>query len=433
MKRVIYLCTFVLTVFLSVFGITSLVNADINDGLILYCPFNGNYLDQTLTSTTIHYGQIQYNQGISGKAIYLDGDDDYIELGNGMNLTGDFTMNVWVNSDSASRSDAAILAKYETNQYGPYDFYLSYNCPAFWVSNGKGGYERYKSDSKLESGKWYMVTYTYQKSISKLSIYINGTLDCSFKCINITSNNDTVTIGRQAFMFNPYSHLEYKGYLDELRLYNRVLSFSEISALSEHMHQYSASVIKATLYSDGRIVKKCACGDQKIEAIYAPSTMTLSSSKYVYDGQVKTPTVKLKDGNGNIISASNYNVYYQSGRKNVGTYAVKIQLKGNYTGTITKSFKINPKGTFIVRLTSQTKGFKLAVKKQTSQVTGYKIQYATNRQFKNAKTVLQSSANFTCSGLTRNKRYYVRVCTYKTVSGKRYYSSWSAVKSVRTK
>ena len=35
--------------------------------------------------------------------------------------------------------------------------------------------------------------------------------------------------------------------------------------------------------------------------------------------------------------------------------------------------------------------------------------------------------------LAKNKKYYVRVRTYKVVSGKTYYSSWSGAKTVTIK
>ena len=54
----------------------------------------------------------------------------------------------------------------------------------------------------------------------------------------------------------------------------------------------------------------------------------------------------------------------------------------------------------------------------------------------NGKTVTVSSyktTSKTVKSLKAKKKYYVRVRTYKTVSGTKYYSSWSKAKSVTTK
>ena len=60
---------------------------------------------------------------------------------------------------------------------------------------------------------------------------------------------------------------------------------------------------------------------------------------------------------------------------------------------------------------------------QKGSATGYEIQYATNSKFTSAKKVT----------ITNNKKYYVRVRSYTTVGGTKYYGAWSAVKNVTTK
>ena len=59
-------------------------------------------------------------------------------------------------------------------------------------------------------------------------IYVNGKLDLSVECDEIITNDDTVTIGRQSLMFSPYSDLEYKGYIDELKIFDKALNEKEI-------------------------------------------------------------------------------------------------------------------------------------------------------------------------------------------------------------
>jgi hypothetical protein len=79
----------------------------------------------------------------------------------------------------------------------------------------------------------------------------------------------------------------------------------------------------------------------------------------------------------------------------------------------------------------------LTWKKQTKQVSGYQIQYAADSKFtKNKTTILVKGAkksSETITGLSGKTKYYFRIRTYKTVSGKKYYSEWSKSKMVKTK
>ncbi len=169
-------------------------------------------------------------------------------------------------------------------------------------------------------------------------------------------------------------------------------------------------------------------------------SVKLSATSYTYNGKVKKPSVTVRDSKGKKIAASNYTVTYQSGRKNVGKYTVTIKFKGNYSGTVKRTFTIKPKSTSISKLTSGRKRFTVKWKKLTAQTTGYQIQYSTSSKFKTAKTVTVSknkTTSKTIKDLKAKKKYYVRIRTYKIVkvNGKntKIYSSWSKAKAVTTK
>ena len=72
-----------------------------------------------------------------------------------------------------------------------------------------------------------------------------------------------------------------------------------------------------------------------------------------------------------------------------------------------------------------------------ASVSGYEIQLATDKKFKkNKKTITikkQKTTKATVKKLKAKKKYYVRVRTYKTVNGKKVYSAWSKIKTVKTK
>lgn len=91
------------------------------------------------------------------------------------------------------------------------------------------------------------------------------------------------------------------------------------------------------------------------------------------------------------------------------------------------------------RIKSVKKSGKKALKvtwKAVSGAKGYQIQYSKKSNFKNAKTVTVKKASTktkTIKKLTSKKRYYVRVRAYKTIGGKKVYTSWSTKKSVKVK
>ena len=162
----------------------------------------------------------------------------------------------------------------------------------------------------------------------------------------------------------------------------------------------------------------------------------LSAISYTYNGNVKKPSVVVKNHNSNKLSSSSYTITYASGRKNVGTYKVTVKMKGNYSGTKTLTFKINPAKTTVKSLTAGKKSLKVAITKKTAQVSGYEVQYSTSKSFKSYKSKWLTSASktgLTLSGLKAKTTYYVRVRTYKTVNGKKVYSAWSTTKYKKTK
>ena len=156
----------------------------------------------------------------------------------------------------------------------------------------------------------------------------------------------------------------------------------------------------------------------------------------VYTGSEIKPTVTVKLGSTTLKNGTDYKVTYTN-NKNVGKATVTITGINKYSGTINKTFKINPKATKLTSVAAASKGFTAKWSKLTTQTTGYEIQYATDSKFtKNKKTVTitkNSTTSKKVTKLTAKKKYYVRIRTYKTVNGTKYYSAWSASKTVTTK
>ena len=220
----------------------------------------------------------------------------------------------------------------------------------------------------------------------------------------------------------------------------------EKSDLSAHQFQWVIDR-EATTTATGRKHQECTiCGYQTapvtIPKKSAPtitvkdSTITVSNKSQTTKLDVKTDkdakltyksdnkSVKV-DKNGKVTIAKNF-----VGKATITVTATSGGAKTTQKVTIT----VNPKGTTF-RAVYNGKGRKLkAYWNRNSQVDGYQLQYGTSKNFTGCKTVTLKSNQCTGSvrtGLKKNATYYVRIRTYKRVSGKTYYSDWSKVKSFK--
>ncbi|MDE5965060.1 MAG: InlB B-repeat-containing protein [Eubacterium sp.] len=220
---------------------------------------------------------------------------------------------------------------------------------------------------------------------------------------------------------------------------------TKIETIAKTGHVYENAITKATLSKNGKIVNKCIdCGNvSKTTTVYYPKTIKLSKYSFTYNGKVQKPNAIVKDSKGNTLKLNkDYTVTYSNANsKTLGKYTVTIKFKGNYTGTKTIGYHINPKGTEFVPsnkggFKAIKNGFTLKWNKQASQTTGYQIQYATKSDFSNAASVTITNTNttsYTFKNRAGGTRYYVRIRTYKKANGKTYFSAWnSGTKSVVT-
>ena len=223
----------------------------------------------------------------------------------------------------------------------------------------------------------------------------------------------------------------------------KICGFTETKKLDKKAHEWGTEYTvdqPATFAADGSKSIHCKNCETISEAIAIPriNSVKISATAYTYSGGVKTPSVTVKDVNGNALhNKTDYIVQYASGRKNVGTYKVIVTFKDNYSGKKTLSFTIDPKGTTISSLSKSKKAFTAKWKKQSAQTSGYQLLYSTNSKFKSRNKYVTVSSYKTTSKtikkLAAKKKYYVKIRTYRSVSGKKYYSGWSAAKTVVTK
>ena len=212
-------------------------------------------------------------------------------------------------------------------------------------------------------------------------------------------------------------------------------------------------VIAATCTEQGAVQSRCADCDKLISQTFtAPLGHTM-----VITTPAKAPTCTTSGNTqagyctvcgynevSTVIPATGHNFGSNSANCLVcgvanPNYVAPTQPNQNETNTsngedVTVTSK--PKSASIKKVKGAKKAI-LVTWKKVSGVNGYEIQVATDKKFKkNKKTVTikkQKTTKTTVKKLKAKKKYYVRVRTYKIVNGKKVYSSWSKVKSVKTK
>lgn len=367
--------------------------------------------------------------------------EDYYTLGVGMNYWG-------VSCDNTAQLLTAI-SKYKSD-YKDYVVDAAALLKSYIVDGGCYFSAQYGTDANANSTAAAMMAFAsigdtalwtdlYSRLIENFESADNTGVMIAYGSEDIFATKDALLAFEYANReIKPFGHIY--GYSKSSstcanagkKYYTCIVCDAEKTTKGELLaHTFKTS--KATLSKSGA-VKCTVCGYVKSTISY-PKTFSLSTTVYTYNGSAKKPTVTVKDSKGKKISAENYSVSYSNNTK-AGKASVKISFKGNYTGTKTLYFTIKPKGTSITKVSAGKKSFTVKWKKQAIQTSGYQVQYSTSSKFTNATTKTVSSTKTTSKKISKlkgKKKYYVRVRTYKTVNGKKYYSSWSKTKTVTTK
>jgi hypothetical protein len=238
MKKAILILLFVLN--LTILCPTTEVYANLQDGLAAYYPFNGDANDESgngnhgavngATLTIDRFGDADKSYAFNGNS-YIDcGNDDSV------NIAGDLTLSAWVkvNNPQLLVSRQVLVGKFgshvgspEDNQYlmgiepGPTIIFHPYS---------EAGVELVEwSYPNWPANKWVHIVSTYEETSDIGRIYFNG----EFKAELLLGANPYVTNINLTLGATPYdiAPLFLDGFLDDVRIYNRVLSSDEVGEL----------------------------------------------------------------------------------------------------------------------------------------------------------------------------------------------------------
>ena len=287
--------------------------------------------------------------------------------------------------------------------------------------------EAFADCSKLQS-------ITIPESITNISA--GAFISCS-KLTSITIPVSVTKIFQDAF--KNCTSLKNVYYTGSCAQWKKIERYSGSSALTNaeidfaKPHIFKDVVTKATLTKNGKIESKCSdCGYSKTIPVYCIETITLSATKFTYNGKAKAPTVTVKDSKGKtLVKDKDYTVSYSAGKTKVGKYAVTVKFKGNYSGTVTKYFLILPGKTSKVTATTTATTLK-ATWNKVANATGYKVEII-NSSGSIVKKVNTKNNYYTFTGLTTALNYKVKVTAYKTIKSTNEYAIVSTTVSTYTK
>ena len=229
--------------------------------------------------------------------------------------------------------------------------------------------------------------------------------------------------------------------------------------IEKHIHDWSewTAETKPTCVDEGKKTRVCNTCTKQEEAVISPT------GKHTYSKQVVLPTYDEQGYTIYTCEVCNYS-YKDDFTDKLERPAEKPTVKptekptaaptnptaSNTAVTLPQSANSQASNAESTTSAQVQKPNKTSVKKlkakkgsveltwsKTKGVKGYEIQLATDKKFKkNKKTATvkkQKTTKTTVKKLKAKKKYYVRVRTYKIVNGKKVYSAWSKVKSVKTK
>ena len=202
-----------------------------------------------------------------------------------------------------------------------------------------------------------------------------------------------------------------------------------VEVIFNQKHTLVSKINKSYAPDFGLITKRCKICKEIIfqRLIYPAKSVEMSKKAYVYNGKNHKPKITVKDSQGKKISPDNYTVIYSNNR-NIGKATALIKFKGEkYGGKLKKTYIIKPQATKIYKSAITSNKMQLKWKKKKN-IDGYEIQYALNKKFKkgSVKSIDKKAkiSSVKIKNVKPNKKYYIRIRTYKKVNGKKYYSDW---------
>ena len=199
-----------------------------HNGLIAYYPFNkdfndhsGNNFNGKVTETVL--------VGSKNKACFLNGGNSFIEVAgiDSLKTVKQLTVSCWINPFTAKQYTAWISKANDSGNNSQWRMGFSDKCASqVQLTIFNNNWSDYSCDFRVEMKKWYHAIYLINNIEHKASIYINGKNIKTFGISEIKSSDGPLLMGNQSD-----DRTLFCGLLDEVLIYNRLLTETEIKGL----------------------------------------------------------------------------------------------------------------------------------------------------------------------------------------------------------
>ena len=180
------------------------------------------------------YGAVWTSGQING-ALNFDGADDYVGIGDSLNITNNLTVSAWICAKGPSISTVYVsgITSNIMSGYKGYGLKLGDGTQVnqyalnFSYGNSSIGWSRIVG-SQIPLDNWTYVVATKDSS-SGSYLYINGNLDANDPSLtqDVTDSTSNLHIGHSYFGSDRY----FNGTIDDVRVYDRALTAGEIEQL----------------------------------------------------------------------------------------------------------------------------------------------------------------------------------------------------------
>ncbi len=196
-------------------------------GLSAYYPFNGNANDESVNNYngTVTGAVLSPDRfGTNNSSYYFNGINNKIYIGNSLIVQDRISVSCWVKSTATS---GQIISTGSRNSYRIGKTENGVDC-GLYLSDATDGYG-IGASAVVDCSDWTHVVIVYNGSEVKL--YINGQLKSSDTGAGSVFCNQTVYLNFGTYQWGSSCSDWYKGYLDDVRLYNRAITSEEVNAL----------------------------------------------------------------------------------------------------------------------------------------------------------------------------------------------------------
>jgi hypothetical protein len=229
-------------------------------GLVGYWPFCGNANDESGNSHngTVSNATLSNDRfGNLNSAYYFDGIGDFIRVNhaNDLKLSGNFSISCWANLQGQNPFNS-FISKASNNQVNVPGWifgYLTLNQISYVNFQGSPTFLGQTTQGiSISNNQWYNATVTYDSASSQLKYYLNGLLTDSFNiAYDFTGSSLDVFIGNHFTANDPNipvaSNGGFTGLLDDIGIWNRVLSPGEINQINNQNICYQTITVTDTL------------------------------------------------------------------------------------------------------------------------------------------------------------------------------------------